>query len=121
VWRTFHKTECPLARSSYFGRCWPADWPPYGHWFDSNVWRPGSTGLVPRFNSNVGHLGSTGLVPRSSNNQFVQHIHIIIAICHPVYFLPLWLRLIGKVWQDQGSRIRMLGSGLKTQAFHPHV
>jgi hypothetical protein len=44
VWGAFHKTECPLARSSYFGRCWPADWPPYGHWFDSNVGRPGSAG-----------------------------------------------------------------------------
>jgi hypothetical protein len=105
VWGAFYKTECPLARSSYFGRCWPADWPPYGHWFDSNVGRPCSTGLVPR----------------SSNNQFAQHIHIIIAICHPIYFLPLWFRLNGKVWQDQGSRIQMLGGGLKTQAFHPHV
>jgi hypothetical protein len=47
-----------------------------------------------RFDSNVGH---PELVPRSSNNQFEQHIHIIIAICHPIYFLPLWLRLRGKV------------------------
>jgi len=31
------------------------------------------------------------------NHQFVQHIHIVIAICHPIYFLPLWLRLCGKV------------------------
>jgi hypothetical protein len=31
------------------------------------------------------------------NHQFVQQIHIVIAICHPIYFLPLWLRLRGKV------------------------